>query len=284
MTNFRENRVGTGSCGRRTLAGVGIALVLSGVVPGAATARTTMPKSVSALVIDADDGETLYASDANIVRAPASLTKLMTLFLTFDAIEAGRLHLGDRIAISRHAAGQQPSKLGLASGGSLSLRDAIKAVAVDSANDVAVALAERLGGNERAFARDMTARAHELGMTQTRFANATGLTDPGNRTTAKDIALLSLAMLREHPRGYDYFSTRSFRWAHRTLPNHNHLLGRVKGVDGIKTGYTVDAGYNLAASAKRHGKRLIAVVMGERTAAARDTRVANLLEKGFEGG
>ena len=261
-----------------------VALALACSLAGGAGARADVPHGVSSLVIDADDGDTLYASDANVVRPPASLTKMMTLFLVFDAIEAGTLHLDDQIEMSRHAASQQPSKLGLRAGRSLSLRTAINAVVVDSANDVAVALAERLRGSERAFARAMTAKARALGMERTSFANATGLTDPGNRTTAHDIAVLSLAMLRDHPRGYDYFATRSFRWANRTIANHNHLLGRVPGVDGIKTGYTVDAGYNLAASAKRHGKRLIAVVMGERSAAARDVRVSHLLEAGFDGG
>ena len=261
-----------------------VAAILAGALASGTDARPEAPRTISSLVIDADDGETLYASDADIVRAPASLTKMMTLFLVFDAIEAGSLHLDDQIAMSRHAASQQPSKLGLRAGGTLSLRTAIQAVVVDSANDVAVALAERLRGNERAFAQAMTAKAHALGMDRTRFANATGLTSRGNRTTAHDIATLSLAMLREHPRGYDYFAIRSFHWANRTIANHNHLLGHVAGVDGIKTGYTVDAGYNLAASAKRHGKRLIAVVMGERSAASRDLRVARLLETGFDGG
>ncbi|WP_254603111.1 D-alanyl-D-alanine carboxypeptidase family protein [Sphingomonas bacterium] len=261
-----------------------VAAMLAGALAGSAVARPDAPRAVSSLVIDADDGETLYASDADIVRAPASLTKMMTLFLAFDAIEAGTLRMSDRITMSRHAASQQPSKLGLLPGRSLSLRAAIEAVAVESANDVAVALAERLGGSERAFAEAMTARARSLGMRHTKFSNATGLTSRGNRTTAHDIALLSLAMLREHPRGYDYFATRSIHWANRTIANHNHLLGRVPGVDGIKTGYTVDAGYNLAASAKRHGKRLIAVVLGERSAAARDLRVSHLLEVGFAGG
>ena len=268
----------------RILSRAALAAILTAMPIGAADARLAMPHGISALVVDADDGETLYASDANVVRAPASLTKMMTLFLVFDAVEAKTLRLGDRIVMSRHAASQQPSKLGLRAGESLTLRDAIKAVAVNSANDVAVALAERLGGSERAFARAMTDRARALGMTRTSFANATGLTNRGNRTTAHDIALLSLAMLRDHPRGYDCFSTRSFRWAHRTIANHNHLLGHVAGVDGIKTGYTVDAGYNLAASAKRHGRRLIAVVMGERSAAARDRRVSDLIDEGFDRG
>lgn len=244
-----------------------------------ATPATAMP--VSALVIDASDGETMYAQDADRIRPPASLAKLMTLFLTFDALDARELRLTDRITLSRHAAAQAPSKLGIAAGRSLSVGDAIRAIAVHSANDVAVAMAEHLAGSEPAFARAMTERAESLGLHHTEFGNATGLTNARNRTTAHDVALLSLAMLRDHPRGYAYLSTRSLQWGGRRLVNHNHLLGRVPGVDGLKTGYTVDAGYNLAASAKRRGKRLIAVVMGERSASARDVRVSNLLEIGF---
>ena len=261
---------------RRRLAGMVAILSCAVAFPDAASATP-----VSALVIDASDGETLYARNADVVRPPASLAKMMTLFLVFDALEARRLRMDDRIAMSRHAAAQAPSKLGVRAGGSLSVKDAIRAVAVQSANDVAVALAERLGGSEAGFARKMTARARQLGMRHTMFGNATGLTNGGNRTSAADIATLSLAMLRDHRRDYRWFSTRSLEWGHRRLVNHNHLLGRVAGVDGIKTGYTADAGYNLAASATRRGRRLIAVVMGERSIAARDLRVSNLLEVGF---
>lgn len=237
--------------------------------------------SVSEVVIDAADSTTLFARDADVIRAPASLTKMMTLFLVFDALDDNVLGLDDLLPVSRHAANQQPSRLGLKPGQALKVRAAIRAVAVNSANDVAVVLAERLGRSEKAFAVQMTRKARQLGMRRTKFANATGLTDPENRTTAHDIGLLSLALIRRHAHYYPYFNTRSIRWNDRVLPNHNHLLGRVPGLDGIKTGYTADAGYNLAASARRKGKRVIAVVMGERSAAKRDVRVSNLLENGF---
>ena len=231
--------------------------------------------------MDAADGTTLFSHDADVVRAPASLTKMMTLFLVFDALDNKVLALDDLLPVSKHAANQQPSRLGLKSGQTLKVRAAIRAVAVNSANDVAVVLAERLGRSEKAFAVQMTLKARQLGMRRTNFANATGLTDQGNRTTAHDIGLLSLALIRQHARYYPYFSTRSIRWNDRVLQNHNHLLGRLPGLDGIKTGYTADAGYNLAASARRKGKRIIAVVMGERSAAKRDVRVLNLLENGI---
>ena len=236
---------------------------------------------VSAVLVDASNGAVLYADNADRVRAPASLTKMMTLFIAFDAVQAGRLRLSDRVVMSRHAAGQAPTKLGLPAGQSLTVDQAFRVIAVQSANDVAVALGEKLGGNEPAFARMMTARARSLGMNHTIFVNASGLPDRRNVTTAQDIATLSVAMLRAHPREYGYFSTRSFQWGNRRVANHNHLLGAVAGVDGIKTGYTADAGFNLAASAKRGGTRLVAVVMGGRSIRSRDQQVAQLLEAGF---
>jgi D-alanyl-D-alanine carboxypeptidase len=264
---------------------VAVALALAGVVVAGGAAggaeAATGGRPVSELVLDARSGDALFARGETIARAPASLTKMMTLFLVFDALDAGSLRLSDTITVSRHAAGQQPSRLGLRPGQTLPVKTAIRAVAVDSANDVAVALAERLGGSEPAFARLMTRRARQLGLRHTSFANATGLTNSGNRTTAQDIGLLSLALLHQHANRYSLFGTRSIRWGNRTLANHNHLIGHVPGVDGIKTGYTVDAGFNLAASAKRKGRRVIVVVLGERSASARDVRVSNLLEKGF---
>nr|WP_276046576.1 MULTISPECIES: D-alanyl-D-alanine carboxypeptidase family protein [unclassified Sphingomonas] len=243
-----------------------------------ATARAVQP--VSAILVDARDGNVLYAQGANLVRRPASLTKMMTLFLAFDALDSGKLSLGDRVPISRRAASQQPSKLGLRPGSSITVDQAIRAIAVNSANDVAVALAEKLGGSEAAFAAQMTAKAHKLGMHETAFTNVTGL--PGaNVTTATEMAKLAMALLNQHPRRYAYFSTRTFDWGPRRLQNHNHLLGKFDGLDGIKTGYTVEAGFNLAASAKRGRRRLIAVVLGEKSVAARDQRVAQMLDEGF---
>ena len=244
--------------------------------------RSGADAQVSEVVVDASTGGLLYAEQADAARHPASLTKMMTLYLAFDALADGRLRMTDRVPISHNAARQPPSRLGIPAGGSLPVRTALQVIAVHSANDVAVALAERLAGDEGRFATLMNAKARQLGMAHTHFANATGLTNPGNVTTARDMATLSVALLRRHPRDYALFATRSVQWNGRLLTNHNHLLGRVAGVDGIKTGYTVDAGYNLAASAKRRGRRVVAVVLGERSVAARDVRVANLVELGFD--
>lgn len=259
-----------------------VAGLLAAVVAGSpAPAAGREDARVAEVVVDASTGSLLYARQPDAPRHPASLTKMMTLYLAFDALADGRLRLGDTITVSQRAAGQPPSRLGVAPGASLSVRTALQAIAVHSANDVAFALAERLAGSEGRFADLMNAKARGLGMAHTHFANATGLTNPGNVTTARDMALLSVALLRRHPRDYAVFATRSIRWGRRQLTNHNHLLGRVAGVDGIKTGYTVDAGYNLAASAKRRGRRIVAVVLDERSVTARDARVANLVELGF---
>lgn len=236
---------------------------------------------VSELVIDAGTGRTLYATAPDRVRPPASLAKMMTLLLAFEAIETGRLRLDDRLVMTARGARQPPSRLGLAAGRGMSVRAALKTVAVVSANDVAVALAERLAGSEPAFVRAMTRRAARLGMTHTRFANATGLAPSGGTTTARDMALLARRLIRGFPDRYRLFSARTIRWDGQVRPNHNRLLGRVAGVDGVKTGYTVPAGFNLAASSLRRGRRVIVVVLGARTAAARDLLVANLLESGF---
>ena len=255
------------------------ALLLTGLAgPIAPAGAVTRP--VSAILMDARDGSILYAENAGIVRRPASLTKMMTLFLTFDALDEGTLRLGDPVRISRYAANQPPSRIGLRPGASMTVDQAIRAIAVVSANDVAVALAETVGGTEDRFARMMTAKAHALGLEDTSFTNSTGL--PGaNLTTAQDMARLSLALLRDHPRRYAVFATRSFSWAGRTVKNHNHLLGAYPGADGLKTGYTAEAGFSLAASAKRGNRRLIAVVIGERSIQLRDRRVARMLTEGF---
>jgi D-alanyl-D-alanine carboxypeptidase len=237
---------------------------------------------VTEILVDASNGKVLFARSPDALRRPASLTKMMTLYLAFDAIKAGRLRTGDMIRISARAARQPASRLGVRSGSTIEVRQAVRAIAVSSANDVAVALGEKLGGTEDRFARLMTAKAHQLGLRHTRFANATGLTNPGNVTTARDMATLSMALLRDHPRDYAVFATRSVQWQKRRIANHNHLLGRVPGVDGIKTGYTVDAGYNLAASSRRKGRRLVAVVLGEKSVVDRDVRVSNLLQLGAE--
>lgn len=246
-----------------------------------APARVVEAPRYAALLMDAKTGEVLYAHAADEQRHPASITKVMTLFLAFDALRSGKLKLTDRVKISAHAASQRPSKLGLAPGQTISVDDAIRIIAVKSANDIAVALAESIAGSEPAFVAAMTRKAHGLGMRNTFYANASGLPDPANITTARDIALLSAALMRAHPQHYSYFALRDLSYGKQKYSNHNRLLGKVLGVDGIKTGYTLDAGYTLAASAVRDGRRLIAVVLGEPSIAIRNRDATALLETGF---
>ncbi|USI71968.1 D-alanyl-D-alanine carboxypeptidase family protein [Sphingomonas morindae] len=254
-------------------------LALAALLLGTGAARAA-PR-YAAFMIDANSREVLYSNAADEPRHPASLTKMMTLYLTFDALEAGRLRLTDAVPVSRLAAAQQPSRLGLAVGQSLSVDNAISVVAVKSANDIAVALAERIGGSVPRFVAMMNAKARELGMRNTHYANPSGLTDSTNITTARDLAILGLALIQRHPRYYRYFGQRDFQWQRAMLINHNHLLGHMVGMDGIKTGYTVDSGFTLAASAVRGDRRLIAIVLGEPSLAARNRDVTALIEAGF---
>ncbi len=256
---------------------VGWLMALMLLVSGPAWAR---PPS-AAIVMDADTGAVLYAEAADRRIYPASLTKMMTLYMVFEALENGRLKLRERIRISRRAAGMPPSRLGLRAGQSLTVEQAILALVTKSANDVAVAVAERLAGTEWRFAKRMTAKARALGMRRTTFRNASGLPNSRQRTTVRDMALLARALVRDFPRYYRYFSRRSFVFKGRRFGNHNRLLGRYAGLDGVKTGYIRASGFNLAASAVRNGRRVIAVVAGGRTARARDRRVADLLDLGF---
>lgn len=266
--------------------GLGLARLLA--VAGAALLALTLAPIASAqdrysaIVIDARTNEILHADMADEARFPASLTKMMTLYMVFEAIERGQISLETAMTASRRAAGMPPSRLGLRRGNSLTVDQAIRALCVQSANDVAVVIAERLGGTESRFAARMTERARELGMTNTNFANASGLPDPAQRSTARDMAVLSQALWRDFPQYYHYFQTPSFSWRNRYGRSHNRLIGSVDGVDGIKTGYTRASGFNLASSAEREGRRVIAVVMGGETAAARDAQVAYLIEGAFE--
>jgi D-alanyl-D-alanine carboxypeptidase (penicillin-binding protein 5/6) len=205
----------------------------------------------------------------------------MTMYLTFEALSEGRLSFDDRIVVSPHAAAQAPSKVGIRQGGTISVRDAMDSIAVKSANDMAVAMAEKLGGTEAHFAEMMTAKAKTLGMQNTQYVNASGLPDNRQLSTARDISILSRAVLRDFPQYYSFFSLRQFTWNGQTTRNHNHLLGAMPGVDGIKTGFTNASGFNLAASAMRDNRRLIAVVMGGSSTAARDNHVEDLLDAGF---
>lgn len=245
------------------------------------SAQTAVAAPVSELVMDARSGRALYAVAADRTRPPASLTKMMTLLLAFEAIDAGKLRLDDQLVMTPRGARQPPSRLGLPAGRTISLRAALQTVAVISANDIAVMLAERVAGSEADFVRAMNRRARQLGMTGTRFENATGLAPSGGVTTARDMATLTRYLIGHHPEQYRMFSARSIRWEGRARPNHNRLLGKVRGVDGVKTGYTVPAGFNLAASSLRGPRRIVVVVLGAKTAPQRDVLVSNLLEVGF---
>jgi D-alanyl-D-alanine carboxypeptidase len=241
----------------------------------------------SAIVMDARTNETLLEDQADAVRYPASLTKMMTLYMVFEALERGDLTMNTRLTASRNAARQPPSKLGLRCSrrrgcDSITVEQAINALVVQSANDVATMVAERLGGSEARFAASMTSRARELGMRDTRFANASGLPDDRHRTTARDMATLSRALWNDFPEYYSVFQTPNFSWRRGGGRNHNRLLGQVQGVDGIKTGYTRASGFNLASMAERNGRRVIVVVLGGETAAARDAQVAYLIEGAYQ--
>ncbi len=238
----------------------------------------------AAIVVDANSGRTLYALNENELRHPASITKVMTLYLLFEQLEKGKLKLDSEIRISQHAAVQAPTKLGLDPGDTIRVEDAIKAIVTRSANDIAVAVGEAIGGDEDSFADMMTRKAHALGMTRTHYENASGLPNDEQVTTAHDLALLGRAIQERFPRYYHYFSTRVFYYAGTVSPNHNHLLDRVEGMDGIKTGYTRASGFNLLTSVKRNGHYIVAVVMGGTSAAARDRTMAHLIEHEISAG
>ncbi|MGR4000363.1 MAG: D-alanyl-D-alanine carboxypeptidase [Alphaproteobacteria bacterium] len=235
----------------------------------------------ASIVIEADSGRVLHSTNSDTRNFPASLTKMMTLYLTFEALERGDLSLDDKMSVSLRASGMAPSKLGLGRGSRIGVEDAIYALVTKSANDVAVVLAERLGGTEIEFARLMTERARSLGMSSTTFRNASGLPNRGQLSTAHDMARLSQALLSDYPGYYHYFRTRSFRWGGRTYRNHNRLLEKLAGTDGLKTGYIRASGFNVAASTERDGVRLITVVFGGQTGASRDSHAVSLTEKAF---
>lgn len=235
----------------------------------------------SAIVVDAKTGRTLHAESPDAPRYPASVTKVMTLYLLFEQIEAGRLSLQSPLSVSAEAARQPPSKIGVRAGSTITVEEAIRALVTKSANDVAVVVAENIGGSEERFAQMMTRRARALGMSRTTFRNASGLPDAGQVTTARDLATLGQAIQDHFPRQWRYFQTYSFAYRGVNHRNHNRLLGRVQGVDGIKTGYIRASGFNLLTSARRGERQLVAVVMGGRTGAARDARMRQLLEEHF---
>jgi D-alanyl-D-alanine carboxypeptidase len=261
----------------RLATGVLVAAALLAAPAGRALARTQ-----SAILLDYDTGQVLQAESPDAVTYPASLTKMMTLYLLFDALDAGRFTLDSRFVISPRAAAMPPTKLGLRAGSTIRVEDAIMALVTRSANDIACAIAENLAGSEDRFADLMTARARQFGMSRTTFHNASGLPDPEQQTTARDISMLATHLISDHPSYYHYFSRESFAFGRRRIGNHNHLLGVYAGIDGIKTGYTTASGFNLAASAVRGGHRLVGVVMGGASAPTRDARMVSLLNRGFD--
>jgi len=236
----------------------------------------------AAIVIEEDTGRVLFARNADSLRYPASLTKIMTLYLLFEDIDAGRLTLKSRIPVSKVAAGRSPSKLYLKPGQTISAEQAIYALVTKSANDVATAVAEKLGGSERNFAKRMTRKARALGMTRTTFRNASGLPHSKQRSTARDMARLAIAMRRDFPQYFKYFSTKSFNWNGRKFGNHNKLLSKFNGTDGIKTGYINASGFNLVATVTRNNVRLVGVVFGGKTSRSRDAHMMDILERQFK--
>jgi D-alanyl-D-alanine carboxypeptidase len=235
------------------------------------------PPPFSHIVLDAKSGKVLEAFKADERRYPASLTKVMTLYLLFEQLEAGKLHLNTPLTVSRYASARPPSKLGLRPGSTIRVDEAIKAIVTRSANDVAVVIAESVGGSEGRFAKMMTDKAHALGMSRTHYANASGLPNPNQITTAHDQAILGRAIQERFPRQYRYFSTSVFNFRGHAIRNHNHLLGTVAGVDGIKTGYTNASGYNLVSSVRRNHRHIVAVVLGGRTSRTRDAFMRKLI-------
>ena len=261
-----------------------VLLVLSTALSAGAQAQTVKKPEgrYASIIVDADNLDVIHARQIDEIRYPASLTKVMTLYLTFDALNAGTLKLDSQLKVSRTAASVSPTKLGLRTGQTISVDDLINAVAVRSANDAAVVLAEHLSGSEDAFAFQMTAKARSLGMSKTTFKTANGLPHPEQVTTARDMAKLANAILVNHRRHYHYFGIESFRYNGRTYRNTNGLLHDREDVDGFKTGFTRASGYNLIVSAQRDGRRLIAVVLGGASGSSRNSHMSDLVERGFD--
>lgn len=265
-----------------------ISIAVAAIVAGCASSGGSIEDAVApvapttekyaAIVVDAKSGKMLYGANVNELRYPASLTKMMTLYMLFEAMDEGRVNRTDLIPISRNAAARPPSKLGLKPGQTIPVDTAIRVLVVKSANDVATATAEFLGGgSEDRFAQMMTAKARSLGMTRTVFKNASGLPDSDQVTTARDMAVLSIALRRKFPHYYGYFRQKEVTVAGRTIKGHNEALDMIPGADGLKTGYTRASGFNLATSVRYQGKSVVGVVMGENTSAIRNARMAALM-------
>jgi D-alanyl-D-alanine carboxypeptidase len=249
------------------------------LTPTSAPVASFNSTKYAAIVIDGSNGSVLYQTAAEAPRIPASLTKMMTLYLLFEAMESGRITRTTLIPVSDYARSRPPTKIGFKRGDSVDVDTAILAVVTKSANDVAVAIAEYLGGTEDNFAAMMTTKARQIGMRSTTFRNASGLPDPGQMTTARDMALLGVALRKRFPQYYSYFSTQNFSYRGRTIRGHNDLIGGVEGVDGIKTGYTRASGYNVVTSVSRGNRKLVAVVMGGDSARSRNANMAALIER-----
>ena len=272
----RDSRAGLRSAGHAVM-GLLMALFLAVQFSAPAAANPRF----AAVVVDAKSGKVVFERNADATRYPASLTKIMTLYLVFEDLRAGRITLDTKMPVSAHAAAEPPSKVGFRPGQSIRVEDAIKILVTKSANDVAAVVGEALSGSVPAFAERMTRKARELGMTRTTFRNASGLPHSKQVTTARDMATLGLRIQRDFPEMYRTFSLRSYSYGGKAYRNHNGLLGKVGGMDGIKTGYIRASGFNLTASVERDHKRIVAVVMGGRTAASRNNYMARLIEDMF---
>lgn len=251
------------------------------VLPGATRSAAAPKERYAAIVIDHKSGKVLFSHNADAARYPASLVKIMTLYMLFEALEAGRLTLDSKLKASAHASRQSASKIGFKPGQTIKASDAIKVLVTKSANDVAVVVAESLAGSEARFAKLMTEKARDLGMTRTSFRNASGLPNAKQATTARDMAILARRMVEDFDHYYDYFALKFFTYRGKRHRNHNELLFSYKGTDGIKTGYIRSSGFNIAVSARRENKHLIAIVMGGKTSKARNDHVQALLDQNF---
>ena len=259
-----------------------IGFCLGVLVPGHPARAQVGSERYSSVVIDAGSGQVLEAASADDPRYPASLTKMMTIYMLFEALRDRRVSLDQLVPVSAHAASMSPSKLGLLPGTAITVEQALLGLVTKSANDAAAALGELLGGDEDRFAQVMTLRARALGMTRTTFRNASGWPDPDQMTTARDLALLARHLVQDYPSEYRYFSVPYFTFHGRYIPNHDRMLQTYPGADGLKTGYIDASGCNLVTSAVRGGVRLIGVVMGASNGAERDSHMAALLDAGFE--
>jgi D-alanyl-D-alanine carboxypeptidase len=273
-------------CGWRSffsrLAALSLALLLPGLIPLASARAQIGSERYSSIIVDAGTGEVLESANPDAPRHPASLAKLMTLYMVFEAVRDRRINMDELVPVSAHAASMEPSKLGLTPSTRITVEQAILGLVTKSANDAASALGEMLGGSEDRFATMMTLRARALGMSHTTFTNASGLPDPDEWSSARDLAILARRLIQDFPGYYHYFSQHSFMFAGRTVFNHDRMLEAYPGADGMKTGYTEASGHNLVTSAQRSGVRLIGVVLGASSNPERDAHMAALLNAGFE--